>query len=134
MALFMQKLRNFMYGRNGTDELALTFLGAGLLLGILYRFTGWLPVYGVSMACYIYSIFRTFSRSVSKRRAENAKFVGFWRNLKDRWGLYRCDAEERKAYRHFQCPNCRQKIRIPRGRGKVEIRCPHCGTAFVKKT
>ena len=131
--MIMQRLRNFMYGRNGTDALALVFLGGGLLLGVLYRFTAWLPVYGASLACYIYSLFRTFSRNVGKRRAENAKFEGFWRKVKNKWSLLRSGAEERKAYRHFRCPSCRQKIRIPRGRGKVEVRCPSCGTAFVKK-
>ncbi|HPV99614.1 MAG TPA: hypothetical protein PLP20_00965 [Oscillospiraceae bacterium] len=131
--MMMQKLRDFMYGRNGTDALALAFLAAGVLLGILYRFTGWIPVYGVSLACYIYSLFRTFSRSVGKRRAENAKFVGLWWKAKNRWGLLQSGAAERKAYRHFHCPNCRQKIRVPRGRGRIEIRCPSCGTAFIKK-
>ena len=27
-----------------------------------------------------------------------------------------------------------QMIRVPRGKGKIEIRCPKCGNRFVKKS
>ena len=32
-----------------------------------------------------------------------------------------------------KCPQCGQKIRIPRGCGKVEIHCPKCSASFIKK-
>lgn len=34
----------------------------------------------------------------------------------------------------FRCPNCRQKIRVLRGRGNICIKCPRCRIEFFKKT
>ena len=30
--------------------------------------------------------------------------------------------------------DCRQKIRVPRGKGKIEITCPSCRSKFIKRT
>ena len=42
--------------------------------------------------------------------------------------------EERRKYKVFICPTCKQKLRVPRGKGKISISCPKCGTSFIKKT
>ena len=39
-----------------------------------------------------------------------------------------------KQYRYFRCPGCRQVVRVPRGKGKINIRCPKCSRQFIKKT
>ena len=36
--------------------------------------------------------------------------------------------------RYFRCPNCKQKVRVPKGKGTIEIRCPKCNTKFIKRT
>ena len=36
--------------------------------------------------------------------------------------------------RYFSCPHCRQQVRVPKGRGKISITCPKCGTQFIKKS
>lgn len=43
-------------------------------------------------------------------------------------------AQERKHFKFFKCPACHQKIRVPKGKGRIEITCPRCGEKFVKKT
>ena len=40
----------------------------------------------------------------------------------------------RKLYHYYRCPQCRQKLRVPRGRGRIQISCPRCGTQFIKKS
>ena len=49
-------------------------------------------------------------------------------------GLAETAYQDRKYFKFFKCPACRQKIRVPRGKGKIEITCPRCGDRFIKKT
>lgn len=131
--MIMQKLREFMYGRNGTDALSFALIIAGFVVYLVYIPLRFFPLYLLSLALYGISLFRALSKNIAKRRAENAKFMNLWYKAKNKWVGFRADFEERKTYKHFKCPKCGQKIRIPRGRGKVEIRCPKCSEKFIKK-
>lgn len=33
-----------------------------------------------------------------------------------------------------ECPNCKQKIRVPSGKGRIEVQCPKCKKKFVEET
>lgn len=129
-----ERFRRFMAGRYGTDALNqfLSIVSIVLLLvALLSRvnlFT-WVGM-GVLIWCY----YRTFSRNIPKRTEENYKFYtlkqqleGKVRSLKEQWA-------NRKLYRYYRCPQCRQKLRVPRGRGRIQISCPRCGTQFIKKS
>ncbi len=131
--MILQKLREFMYGRNGTDMFSLALVIAGFVINVLYVLTTFRLLYLLSLAIFGYALFRTLSKNIPARQKENQKFMEFWWKFKNRWTGIRADFEERKTYKHFKCPSCGQKIRIPRGRGKVEIRCPKCSNRFVKK-
>ena len=132
--MLMQKLREFMYGRYGTDRLSLALVAGGFVCYTLYVFTRWRVLYLFSLVLYGIALFRTLSRNTGKRRAENQKFMNLWYKLKNKWIGLKADFEERKTYKHFKCPRCGQKIRIPRGRGKIEICCPKCTNRFIKKS
>ncbi len=122
-----------MYGRNGIDRFSFALVIAGFVLNFIYVLSTFRIFYLLSMAVYAYALFRTLSKNLYKRRAENQKFMTFCYKVKNFWVGIKADFEERKTYKHFKCPSCGQKIRIPRGRGKVEIRCPKCSHQFVKK-
>lgn len=115
-------LQRFMSGRAGADQLCWVLLVLGLVLNLIASLTGqmWLGV--LAYVPFLWTIFRMFSRNVEKRRRENAAFLGVFRRLKDR------------DHRYFACPKCRQRVRVPKGKGKISIRCPKCGERFVKKT
>lgn len=131
--MLLQKLREFMYGRYGTDKISLALFIGGFAFYTLYVFTRFRLLYLVSLILYGIAIFRTLSKNIDARRRENMKFEQLLWKLKNWWVGIRADFEERKTYKHFKCPSCGQKIRIPRGRGKVEIRCPKCSNRFIKK-
>ena len=120
--------RNFMLGRYGSDKLGMTLLGLALFLTVLNSLLGKrLPILSslltvASYAALFWCIFRMYSKNIAARRRENAAFVNFFNHLKD------------KEHRYFRCPQCRQTVRVPRGRGKINIRCPRCNRQFIKKT
>ena len=124
-----------MYGRYGSDQLYMAILVAAVLVSltnsVLTVFLRESTVYSgivapiLSVIVYgllIYSFFRMFSRNIYKRQRENRRFTQLWMRLKDR------------NNRYFRCPNCKQTVRVPRGRGKICIRCPKCGEKFTRKT
>ena len=121
-------LRRFMAGRYGTDKLNQWLLGLAIVLIVLGLIGGRagsaiLAVLGtVSYVPLIWSLFRMYSRNIEARRRENAAFQRVLTQLKDR------------DHRYYHCPKCRQTVRVPRGRGKINIRCPKCGEQFVKKS
>ena len=131
--MIMQKLREFMYGRHGFDQLRLALTVGGFAFYTFYVFSRFRLLYLFSLICYGIAVYRSLSKNHGKRIAENQKFMNIWYKAKNKWVGLKADFEERKTYKHFKCPSCGQKIRIPRGRGKVEIRCPKCSNKFIKK-
>ena len=119
-------LRGFMAGRYGTDKLNMVILSVGLavsLLSVLFRHPPVnLLLVVLSYGLMIWAIWRTLSRNTYKRYQENRKFLQFITRLKDRQNRY------------FDCPKCRQMVRVPRGKGKISITCPRCGEKFIRKT
>lgn len=117
-----EKFRRFMYGRYGSDQLNLFLLILGVALCLLGSFS---RLYYLGLIAYIpliWAIFRMYSRNIAKRRSENRRFTQFFQRLRDRQNRY------------FSCPRCRQRVRVPRGKGKIVIKCPACGERFTKKT
>ena len=120
------KFRTFMVGRYGTDKLNMVILSAGLVACLLSAFVGSVKINllltAVSYGLMIWALYRSFSRQTYKRYQENRKFLQFFDRLKDR------------EHRYYDCPKCRQVVRVPRGKGKIAITVPKCKERFVKKT
>jgi len=125
-AKFTAGLRRFMMGRYGTDKLNTAILCVGVVCSLLAAF---LPLPLLKLALFILSyaslivvIFRSLSRNVYKRYRENRRYLLFIQRFKD------------KEHRYYDCPRCRQQVRVPRGKGKISITCPKCREKFIRKT
>ena len=126
------RLIRFMYGRYGVDALGKLIIGASLVLCIANMF---LHSFIISILVWIllfYSYFRMFSRNIQKRYAENAKFLGLKSRIMSKFQKHQSYRKQRKTHHIYKCPTCRQKIRIPRGKGRICITCPKCKTQFTK--
>ena len=125
-ARFSAGKRSFMYGRYGSDRLNMVILCTGLvacILSSMFRNVGIRTVFwALSYALMFWAIFRALSRNTYKRYQENRKFLLIFDRLKDR------------NNRYFDCPKCRQTVRVPRGKGKISITCPRCKEKFIRKT
>ena len=128
-----ERFYQFMSGRYGADELSKVTLGACLVFMVLNLFLRIRGFYLLAILLLVLSYFRMLYRDYARRSAENQKYLQIKRNVISRLGLTRRQIDERKVYHIYRCPNCRQKIRIPRGKGNIIVTCPKCRHEFSKR-
>ncbi|MBS6196705.1 MAG: hypothetical protein KH828_14185 [Clostridiales bacterium] len=133
MNRFREKMAKFMQGRYGIDDFGRFLSGALLiliLLSVLFRsaILNWLVLAGL-----VYCYYRMFSRNISRRYGENQKFLNLKRKFfaKKNQGFGRSGDPTKRV---FKCPTCGQKVRVPKGKGKISIHCPKCSTDFIKRS
>lgn len=129
-----------MYGRYGSDQLNLFLAGCCLtfiILSSVLRFfkVASLPglLSGLAYVCIIIELFRMFSRNYDKRRRENAWFMEKAGPLVHGVRQKRAQMMD-KDHCYFRCPSCGQVLRVPKGKGKISVRCRSCGCSFQKKS
>ena len=152
---FRNRLIRFMQGRNGVDSLA-RFLNRTSLVclfaAILFTFVSGLclrrdavtastvfrilyyVIYGIGIVLMVLWIWRVFSRNVAKRQAENTRFEYRKQRILRRIDSIKQQWKDRKIYKYFRCPQCKQKIRAPRHKGKIRVTCSKCKHVFITKT
>lgn len=133
-----QRMLQFMQGRYGVDQLSSFLIWTAVVLALISMFVR-IPVLPiVTWVLIIYAYVRILSRNTTKRYAQNQKF------LDATWGIRKWFADIRyrikygkqtvEPYRIYKCRKCGQKIRIPKGKGKIMITCPKCKYQFKKKS
>lgn len=124
----------FMQGRYGQDAFSRFLLGAlvvCLLLNILIR-SNLLSIFAWGLLFYSY--FRMFSKNHAARYAENQRYLNATARFRSWLEQQKKLSGERKYHHIYVCPQCRQKIRIPKGKGRIMVRCPKCGHEFQKRS
>lgn len=134
----MNKLRDsiarFMYGRYGMDQLSRTLSYVLLVLVLITFFLKSPVLYYLALIGIVYMYFRIFSRNISKRYSENQRYLKLHYKIISKFNRCKARAKDRKTHKIFKCPNCSQKIRVPKNKGRISIRCPQCRIDFIKKT
>ena len=87
----------------------------------------------ISFIPLLLCVFRILSRDKDRREMENDRFVSVLNPLKEAVERRKERKYQKKMFRFFTCPMCRQQLRVPKGKGKVEITCPSCGSKFIRK-
>ena len=150
---------NLMRGRYGNDNLNRFLLIVSVILIIADMFVRWRLLYMLAVLILIYVYCRMFSRNINARYRENQKFLQFTAKFRRNggpgnasyggaygggqygntansgsagWGRKAKPAKDRD-HKIFKCPVCGEKLRVPKGAGKISITCPHCGEKFIKK-
>ena len=88
----------------------------------------------LAVAGIVYMYFRILSRNINRRFQENQAFESLLFKVSQFFKGFRFKADEARKYKIFRCPKCGQKVRIPRGHGKVSIHCPKCGSDFIRRS
>lgn len=121
------KLLKFLEGRYGVDILGRDLLILSIVIMVINIFVKSQLLGLVPSLISFYVIFRTLSKNFPKRYNENRVYALFKQRIKT-------NTLDRKKFKYFTCKNCKQKIRVPKGRGKITITCPRCNNKFDKKT
>lgn len=129
-----EKFYRFMQGRYGQDQFSkfLEYLVmAAVILNLWIRSN---VIYWAAWILLIYVCYRTFSKNHQARYAENQKYLNATARFRYWFDQQKKFAQERKYHHIYTCPNCKQKIRIPKGKGKIMVRCPKCRHEFQKRS
>ena len=128
------RFSRFMHGRYGVDSLSRFlsfFLLAFIVVGMFIR----IPFSGlITLVVLVILYWRMFSRDIPRRYEENQKFLQLRDKLMGRFSIFGSNMSQLKDYHIYKCARCNQKIRIPRGKGHIMVRCPRCGYEFHKKS
>lgn len=145
MNSILEKIRMFMYGRNGVDKLSIATLIAYLLLNGIKMFFYRVPavyyvMWAVALAFLAVTVFRVLSKDVTKRRYEAERFEQFlvqinWNGmmfkLKKKFNRLTIRISQFSTHRFRTCPQCKEHLRLSKKRGKRNITCPKCGRKFT---
>lgn len=129
-----EKLARFMYGRYGVDSFSQCLMWIAIIGFLLSNFRWGRGFYFIGFAAMVYATVRIFSKNTYKRAAENQKFLQRTSKIRSFFQQKKWAMMQKKSYHIYKCPSCKQKIRIPRGKGKIEISCPKCRTKFIKRS
>lgn len=130
----MNWLKKLMDGRYGYDELSIMLIALSFLSILIARLSNWIQTTYLTYAFLGLCIYRTLSKQIERRSLENQKFM-IWLSL-----VYPYIEEIYNGiknfinYKYFKCPHCQQRLRAPRGQGKVVIICSNCNTKFTEIT
>lgn len=127
MEQIKNKMNNWFNGRYGMDDFGKVIIWASVILYILgsifkNTFFWVLSLFGVVVFFY-----RFFSKETYARSEENCKFMRYIK-------LWKLKYEYRKTARIYMCPNCGKMIRVPKGKGKIQVTCPNCSHTIIRYT
>lgn len=129
-----EKLQQFMTGRYGSDKMNQVLSIVSLVVVIAGSFLRIPICYWAGFVLLIWLYFRMMSKNIPKRYAENQVFLRYYNQLTGWFAGKKRSMEQNKGYHIYKCPQCSQKVRIPKGKGRISIHCPKCGNDFVKRS
>ena len=125
MRNLMQKFAVFMQGRYGTDKLNNCLFVLFLVLWFVNIFVfapiPTLIIDAFEIAIIVITVFRSLSRNISKRSAENRAFMPVYNAVAGWFKLTYKKIRDRKEYRYLKCPICKAQLRVRNVKGKRKI-------------
>lgn len=128
-----EKFIHFMQGRYGVDTLNTHALYLVILLLIINIFFNNMIVMIIGYALWALILYRMFSKQVYKRYHENEKYMQLISPVSQFFKLQKTRLSDRQ-HRYYRCPQCKQMVRLPKGRGKIIVTCPKCHHKFEKRS
>lgn len=130
----MNFFRQFMTGRNGLDQLNVAFMVVFIVLNIVSLFVSSVIFFIIYIVLFAYFAFRFLSKNIAARQRENNAFLKVWNPVYRTTAKYFDRIKNIRKYKYFKCENCKRTLRVPRGKNKIRITCPHCNHKTMMKT
>ena len=127
-------IKSFMKNRHGVDVLSRDLTWVILLFSILNLFFKKNVFLWLSTILLFIVIYRTLSKNFSKRYNENRIYTNQRCLFEKKYKRVIKRIKDFRKYKYFTCPNCKLKLRVPRGKKKIVITCNRCKTQFDGKT
>lgn len=124
------RLAEFMQGRYGMDDLNKFLFIVAIVIMLVQIF---IPIPFISIFGWIViilAIVRSLSRNYAARENENAKYLKIIKGPKS-WATR---MKKSKTTLYFKCPDCKTRLSVPKGKGKLRIICPKCKKEIFKNT
>ena len=134
MKRLKEKIDRFMIGRYGMDRLNQFLAILVLILVAVDLFTHSKVIYWLELIGLVLFYFRMISKNFKAREKENQIYLRLYLKAQDMGMKWEFRFEQARKYHIYKCPNCGQKIRIPRGKGRISIHCPKCNIDFIRKS
>jgi hypothetical protein len=135
---------NFFKNKYGMDRLSI-FIVLISLLTLLNRNT-----IGIGIVLIVCAIWRANSKNFTARKRESMIFenylskINVWldgifkkegfANIKNRIIGFFKNQKERNKYTVTTCPSCAQKLRLPKNKGNIIVKCTNCHNEFKFRT
>jgi len=123
-----------MIGRYGPDHLSIALIILAFILSLLNAILWHTPLLYLSYFVFALTIYRMLSRNITRRRAENDKFIRYWWPIRTKIKKIIQKIKDKRKYKYFKCPTCKSKLRVPKGKGKIRITCPRCWEWLISET
>ena len=128
------KVQRAMRGRYGNDEFTQFLVRAAFVILLISLIRPLRFLYLFSLAIMLWAIIRCYSKNTEKRYAEREKYLRYKSAREDEISFRQNQWADRKTHKYFRCKNCGAVLRVPKGKGKIEVRCPKCHESTIKKS
>lgn len=133
-----RRLQRFMIGRYGTDELSIFLLRLAVVIILLSCIPKLAIINPLGWVIAGIAVYRSCSKKITARSRERdwylAKTSKVAPKISSKINLYKRIWNERATHRYFRCPNCKTMVRVPRGKGRIEITCTKCRSKMIRKS
>lgn len=129
----VSRLRELMEGRYGVDRLSVAVLTSSAVLNSAGLITRHMLYSQLSALLFLIALFRTMSKNLDRRQAENYRFLGLWGKGQYAVERLRSRLAQSREYKFLYCPGCKSRLRVKRYKGKIQVTCPRCGLRFSKR-
>ena len=125
---FIDKLRRFMIGRYGIDDLYNFLFRLYLILFLIDVFINSKILTIIELIIVIIMFYRFLSKNIYTRQKENKEYLKLKKKVLKPFNTIKRNYKDRDYYVYKKCKYCKTtlKLPLPKKRGIQYVKCPKC--------